>query len=108
MGEAVGTVFVASVLALFVVVAYKLLTGEINMGGVLSDKVTGELSTGRLQLLLITIGGGAYYLFSVLAASSSGAMPAVPEVLLWATGASNAGYLGGKLHSVFWRSARGA
>ena len=103
-----GMVLVVSVIALFTVVAYKLLAGEINMDGVLSDKASGELSPGRLQLLLVTIGGGAYYMFEILATSETGTMPHVPDLLLWATGASNAGYLGGKLHSSFWPRLSGS
>ena len=102
--EAAGTVLVVSVLALFAVVGYQMLSGVIKMHGVLSDKATGELSPGRVQLLLATIGGGGFYLFAILGASGTGAMPPVPEVLLWATGASNAGYLVGKIQSSFWPS----
>ena len=58
----VGTV------ALFAVVGYKVLVGEINLHGMLSDETTGQLSAGRLQLLLVTIGGATYYLFEVLSA----------------------------------------
>ena len=89
-------------LALFAAVGYKLLVGEINMNGVLSDKTTGQLSPGRLQLVLVTIGGATYYLLAILTTGESGAMPPVPEVLLWVVGASNAGYLAGKVHSCFW------
>ena len=92
---------------MFAAVGYKLLVGEINMNGVLSDKTTGQLSPGRLQLLLITIGGATYYLFAILATGESGSMPPVPEVLLWVVGASNAGYLAGRVHSCFWTKPSG-
>ena len=104
---AAETVLVVGTLALFAIVGYKLLVGEINTDGMLSDKTTGQLSQGRLQLLLVTIGGATFYLFEILSAGESGAMPPVPEVLLWTVGASNAGYLGGKVYSSLWAKPRG-
>ena len=96
-------ILIGTVTALFVVVAYKLLAGDINTDGLLSDKQTGEHSPGRLQLMLVTIGGAAYYLYQILDGGASGAFPPVPEVLLLAVGASNVGYLGGKVYSAMDR-----
>ena len=95
-------------MALFAVVGYKILVGVIKTDGILSDKITGQFSPGRLQLLLVTIGTAAYYLFEILSAGESSAMPPVPEVVLWAVGTSNAGYLGGKVYSTVCAKLGGA
>lgn len=91
----------ATTFALFATVFYKMLSGDINTTGLFSDKVTGDLSPGRLQLVLVTIGGAAYYLVEVLAFSDPGRLPPAPEPLLWVASGSNAGYLGGKWYSAF-------
>lgn len=88
-----------AILALAVVVAFKLLAGQINVHGLLLDKATGKFSPGRLQLLLVTVGAAAYYGFEILLASESGALPQVPGPVLFVVGASNAGYLGGKVYA---------
>ncbi len=103
MRPAFEVLVIGMLVALFVVVAYKVLAGEINTEGLLSDKQTGAHSPGRLQLLLVTIGGAAYYLYQTIDAAGSGAFPSVPSVLLWGVAAGNAGYLGGKVYSVVSR-----
>ena len=55
---------------LALVVVYKLLTGRINMTGLLDDTETGTISPGRVQLILfILIGAGSY--LSVTAATAA-------------------------------------
>ena len=98
---------IVTLIALFVVVTYKILASEIKAEGLLSDKRSHEFSPGRLQLLLVTIGSAAYYLYQTLGASATGEFPPVPVVLLWVLVASNAGYLGGKVYSGMGRSTRG-
>jgi hypothetical protein len=44
------------------VVAYQLLTGHINMQGLLNDKQTGKIDPGRIQLLVSTLVVAAAYL----------------------------------------------
>lgn len=51
---------------LALIVAYKMLTGGINMEGLLDDKKdkqTAGFSPARVQLLILTLLGAGYYLF---------------------------------------------
>jgi hypothetical protein len=90
------------------VVGLRILSGTINVNGLLHDKETGAFSPGRLQLLIFTLGGAFYYLSKILSAPELAGLPPVPEVLLLVTGASNGGYLGGKIYSRFFsQHARG-
>ena len=83
---------------LVAVLTYRLLTGRINTRGLLQDKMTGRaFSPGRLQMLIVTIGGALYYLVLVLSNPRVGEFPEVPKELLVALGGSHAFYLGGKL-----------
>lgn len=84
------------------VVAYKLLTGRINMAGIFSDKVTREPSPGRVQMLFFTVVGAGYYLMLVLEQASSGSLPDVPMELLLLVGGSQLFYLGAKTRSHFF------
>lgn len=87
--------------ALAAVVTYKLLTGSINTRGILRDKVTGEFSLGRLQMLIFTLAGAALYVRLVLGSPTE--FPRVPEALVWLVGGSNFVYLGGKSFSALFR-----
>ena len=95
-------VFLGGLLA---IVAFKLLAGRINTRGLLEDKKagrTGNFSPGRLQLLIATLGGAAFYFSESVAAAETGAMPPVPDGLLLIVGVSNVAYLGGKIYSRFF------
>ena len=59
------TVFILFMNALLLVVAFKLLSGQINTRGLLEDKETGTFSPGRLQLLILTLGGASFYFFQI-------------------------------------------
>lgn len=80
------------------VVVYQMLTGRINLHGLLDAKDgSGDVSPGRLQLLAFTLAGAALLLFQV--AQNPSKFPEVsPEFLLF-VGGSNAGYLLGKWNS---------
>ena len=84
---------------LALVVAYKMLTGAINMRGLLDDKVTGGLSPGRVQLLVFTVTGAGYYLLLAMEQAASGSLPAIPEEVLLLLGGSHLVYMGGKARS---------
>lgn len=85
-------------MVLAAVVAYQLLTGRINPRGLLRDKMGGRaFSPGRLQMLIVTVGGALYYVVLVLSNTKTGEFPEVPKELLLALGGSQAFYLGGKL-----------
>ena len=38
-----------------IVIAYKMISNEINVSGLLNDKITGNVSYGRVQMLFITL-----------------------------------------------------
>ena len=103
LAESAQTGFVLLMSLLLAIVAFKLLAGRINTRGLLADKETGAFSPGRLQLLMVTTGGASFYLFEIVGAADTGRLPAVPTELLLVVGASNAGYLGGKIYSKFFQ-----
>ena len=83
------------------VVTYRLLVGTINTRGLIRDKITGRaISPGRLQLLVMTVGGALYYLSLVLSNTKVGEFPEVPKELLLTLGGSHAFYLAGKFSSM--------
>jgi hypothetical protein len=99
------------------IIAYRLLTGGIRMEGLLYDKSStrsdttgkrapspGRFSPGRLQLLIVTIGGALYYLLLLMGSERRGEFPVVPKELLLALGGSHTFYLGGKLFPLLTRA----
>ncbi len=90
--------------ALLAVVAFKLLAGRINTGGLLADKETGKFSPGRLQLLIVTLAGASFYFFEIVGAADTGTLPPVPDELLLIVGGSHVAYLGGKIYSRFFKT----
>ncbi len=90
---------IAFLAALAVIVAYQMLTGSINLRGLLQDG-NRNLSPGRIQALLATLTGGATYLLAVKSNLQAQALPAAPGELLAVMGGSHAIYLLGKLKSV--------
>ena len=102
-------VILAFIVSLFAIVAFRLLSGDIKVAGLLTDKETDTFSPGRLQLLLATVGGAIFYFSRIASATDQTTLPPVPTELLVILGASNAGYLGGKVYSRFFsKHARGA
>ncbi len=88
---------------LALVVGYKLLTGAINMRGLLDDKKTHALSPERVQLLVFTVMGAGYYLSLAIERAPSGELPDVPGAALLLVGGSQAVYLGGKARAHLFR-----
>ena len=88
---------------LALVVAYKMLTGAINMRGLLDDKVSGGLSPERVQLLVFTVMGAGYYLLLVIEQAPTGRLPEIPGEALLLVGGSQLVYLGGKMWSHLFR-----
>ena|ERR1700722_1990716 len=81
---------------------YRLLTREISVTGLLT--VDGQIfSPSRLQLLLVTVSGLAAYATSSL---SAGTLAPIPNSLVAVFAASHAGYIGAKVHSVFFSKSR--
>ncbi len=83
------------------VVGYKMITGRMNMDGLLLDKETKLLSPGRIQLLIFTIIFAMYYLSNI--STQYPCFPEIPEEALWFLAASHSGYLGLKARSIFTR-----
>lgn len=99
--QTVMTLFLSALLA---IVIFKLLAGQINTRGLLEDKETGNFSPGRLQLLIVTLGGASFYFFEIVSVADTGTLPTVPEELLLIAGGSNVAYLGGKIYSRFFNT----
>ena len=77
------------------IMAHKMVTGRINTTNLLADKETGELSSSRVQLLVLTVLGVISYLVLVAdhAAANAGSLPEIPDSLVAVVGGSNAVYL---------------
>ena len=84
-------------------VFYRLVTGGINLSGLLYqvDPVTGVrgFSPARVQLLVVTLLGAGYYVIQV--ASDPSHLPDIPTELLALQGGSGVLYLGFKAFRVF-------
>ena len=99
------TVFILFMSALLLVVVFKLLGGQINTSGLLEDKETGTFSPGRLQLLIVTLGGASFYFFQIVGVADTGTLPPIPAELLLIIGGSNIGYLSGKTYPKFFNKS---
>ena len=101
-------------LSLAAIVTYRLLTGQITLSGLLFDKNgetksdAGNYSPARVQLLMLTIAGAAYYFSLVVINLHAGQveLPAIPEKWLLMLGGSHSIYLGGKTYSLFGAQSR--
>jgi len=94
--EALGFLF-----ALAVVVAFQLLTRQINLRGVFHRKDgTGKTSPERIQLLLATIASAAHYLTQV-AQTNNGTLPDIDNNWLYLMGGSGGLYVLHKAWSTF-------
>lgn len=80
--------------AMFGVILWRMRDGSINTRGLLDDKTTGRPSAARLQLLVLTLGAGGYYLLQVLHDPTH--FPPLPDELLFALGGSQALFLAAK------------
>lgn len=91
--------------ALFAIIAFRLLTGDINIRGLLRTKSpTGDddsISPARVQLLIATIATAGTYLGWAIEARGTGHMPKVPETWLVLFGGSHVFYLGSKAYAFF-------
>lgn len=93
-------------LALAGLIAIKLLTGEINTAGLLYGRISARtkgndqyFSPERVQLLLLTMGAGFYYLNLVFNNPNPGTLPDVPQSWPALMGGSNGIYLLGKAYA---------
>src|ERR1700753_2844539 len=77
---------------LAITIVYRMLTGEINLNGLLQRKDgKGDVSPERVQLLIATLALSAKYVGEV-AHSTSGALPDISPQWLYAFGASSGIY----------------
>lgn len=88
------------------IIAYRLLTGQINTNGLFygSKKGGGKyFSPERVQLMVFTLGTAMLYLSSVTQNRTSGVLPDVPTQTLVLLGGSHAIYLGGKAYMMLFK-----
>lgn len=92
--------------SLALVVVFKMLTGGINMKGLLDDKKdkqTAGFSPARVQLLILTLFGAGYYLLLTVKDGYPTEFPEVPQELIALVGGGNLVYLGAKARSMLFR-----
>jgi len=88
--------------ALAGLIAYRMITQQINVTGLLMDKTSGRaISPGRIQMLIVTLGIAGYYLMMVAENADKGRLPELPNEYLVALGASHGTFLLGKLYGRF-------
>jgi len=82
---------------LAVIVAYRMLTGDIITKGLLQDKGgSSGFSPARLQLLISTLVVAFYYIGNALTNANTGQFPTIPNEMFLILGGSHAFYLGSK------------
>ena len=80
---------------LAIITAWQLLTGKINLSGLLyEDLVTNKFSPGRVQLLVATLATALFYLLQVL--NDPKELPRLSQEMLLLAGGGNLVYLAGK------------
>jgi hypothetical protein len=104
------------IIGLAAIVAFRLLTGAINTGGLLFDKTVGKdgeklgtYSPARLQLLMLTMAAAFFYFSLIVSNLHAGLLefPDLPEKWLLILGGSHSLYLGGKTYSLLGGPSQG-
>jgi len=88
------------------IIAYRLLTGQINTNYLLfgtKKDGTKYFSPERLQLLVFTLGTAMFYLNTVMENRASGVLPDVPTETLMLLAGSHAIYLAGKAYMMLFK-----
>jgi hypothetical protein len=88
------------------IIAYRLLTGQINTSYLLygtKKDGTKYFSPERVQLLIFTLGTAMFYLNSALQNRGSGVLPDVSTETLALLAGSHALYLGGKAYMMLFK-----
>jgi len=90
---------------LYGIILVQLLTGRINTRWLLYGRNNGlrYFSPERVQLLVLTLAGAAYYLLTVLQMPDPRSLPAVPNTWIGLLGGSNSLYLLGKAYTMWGR-----
>ena len=89
---------------LAVAVAFQLLTGRINMHGLLDDKTTGELDPARVQLLVLTLVVAGQLILDIPDMRDRGGLALHSGALLAVLGGSHGVYLIQKARQSFGRA----
>lgn len=90
----------ALLIGFLIVITCKLLSGRINLEGLLYDESrSGNFSPGRVQLLVVSLAVAFYYLSKVF--QNPQVFPEMPKEMLCLLGGGNFIYLGGKGLSLF-------
>lgn len=80
---------------LAIITGWQLLTGKINLSGLLyEDLLTNKFSPGRVQLLVATMATALFYLLKVV--NDPTELPLLPQEMLMLAGGGNLLYLSGK------------
>jgi hypothetical protein len=90
-------------------VAYQLLTGQINTNGLWVEKNQNPprtLSPSRIQLFVLSLGIAFYWLLMVLQHPATGRLPDLPNEMVWVLAGSQAVYLGRKSYSFLFQRDR--
>lgn len=93
--------------ALAAIIAYRILTRQINMNYLLYGTQKGGeryFSPERVQLLLFTLGTAMFYLNDVMQHRTSGVLPDVSTETLALLGGSHAIYLSGKAYMMLFKN----
>jgi len=94
LDRAIATEITLIIAALAGVVGYGLLTGRINLRGLLTDRAGGALNPSRIQMLVVTFGALVSYLGDVAALPPHASeLPPVSQTLLLILGGSHAVHL---------------
>lgn len=100
------TIFLLAALA--VVIACKVIAGDISCSGLLTvakdpkrTDAASEFSPARAQMLMATLLAGMYYLIQVINNPSSDRLPDAPGALVGIVGGSQAIYLAGKVQGAW-------
>lgn len=104
---AIQQVVFGFLLLLFALIAIGLLTGGINVRGLLRTKSpTGDdsISPARVQLLVFTVVAAGTYLGWAVEARGTGVMPKVPDSWVATLGGSHLFYLGSKAFAFFGKN----
>jgi NADH:ubiquinone oxidoreductase subunit H len=91
----IGLLWAAFALVIF----YQMLTGRINLTGLLREKKgAADFSPGRVQLLFFTFIFALAYIANVM--KNPCKLPDLPQEMVWVLGGSNLTYLGLKAYNL--------
>jgi hypothetical protein len=96
LADVSGYCLLAWLASLAAILAFRMLTGEIPLGGILTTGGDG-INPERLQSLLVTCFVVIFLIVEIPGAFARRSLPDIPQALLVLLGGSNGLYLGGKI-----------